>query len=266
MDIYRPTMQVHCGAMLANRRAMQANWSAVDIRRRTMDIRRRPFFPGIEIFCHVSNFSGKEEGMRLLNSGFTELTAEDFYDKGVFIHAQLTGNTYYATTNPTLAAIQTLLTPLDTALKMPPGQARDGAIATARPPLEEALQDLAENLEQATPGNLQALSTTGFDLRKTPVQSSEPPATPGNLRLRNLPTSGEVQFLFEASDRAKSYQIQTTDDPNGGVWKDYDPFSSTRGVVAKGLPRAKDVWGRVRAIGPNNTKSAWSDPATVLVT
>jgi hypothetical protein len=204
--------------------------------------------------------------MRLLNSGFTILSDEDFFDKGTFVVSQLTGNVFYPTTNPTLAAIQTQLTALDTALKMPPGQARDGAIATARPPLEESLQDLAENLEQATPGNLQKLSTTGFDLRKTPAQTSEPPPTPANLRLRNLQASGEVQFLFEASDRAKSYQIQTTEDANTGPWKDYDPFSSTRNVVAKGLPRAKDVWGRVRAIGPNNTKSAWSDPATVLVT
>src|ERR1700686_5260288 len=102
--------------------------------------------------------------MRLLNSGFTEFTPEDFFDKGTFIVAQLTGNTYYATTTPTLAAVQTQLDALDTALKMPPGLARDGAIATARPPLEQILQDLAENLEQATPGNLQKLSTTGFDL------------------------------------------------------------------------------------------------------
>lgn len=188
------------------------------------------------------------------------------FDKGTFIVAQLTGNAYYRTTNPTLAAVQTQLDALEAALQMPLGQARDGAIATARPPLEETLQDLAENLEQATPGNLQKLSTTGYDLRKTPAQTGEPPATPTNLRLKNLAESGAVQFLFDASDRAKSYQFQTTDDPNGGVWKDYDPASSTRNVVARGLPRAKDVWGRVRAIGPNNTKSGWSDPATTLVT
>ena len=204
--------------------------------------------------------------MRLLNSGFSKVPNEEFFDKGTFIVAQLTGNTYYTTTNPTLAAVQTQLDALDAALKMPPGQARDGAIATARPPLEEMLQDLAENLEQATPGNLQKLSTTGYDLRKTPAQTGDAPPTPANLRLKNLAASGEVLFLFEASDRAKSYQIQTTDNPNSGTWKDYDPFSSTRNVVAAGLPRAKDVWGRVRAIGPNNTKSAWSDPATVLVT
>ena len=53
-----------------------------------------------------------------------------------------------------------------------------------------------------------------------------------------------MQFLFDASDRAKSYQFQTTDDPNGGVWKDYDPASSTRDVVAQGLPRGE------RCLGP----------------
>jgi hypothetical protein len=204
--------------------------------------------------------------MRLLNSGFSEFTPEELAAKVVFIHGQLTGNANYATTNPTLAAVQTALTPLQTAIAMPPGQARDGAIETARGPLEQMMQDLADNLEQATPGNLAKLATTGFDIRKTPSTSNEPPPTPGNLRLKNLQASGDVQFVFEASDRAKSYQIQTADNPNTGPWKDYDPFSSTRNVVAHGLPRAKDVWGRVRAIGPNNTKSAWSDPATVLVT
>ena len=204
--------------------------------------------------------------MRQLNSGFTALSDEDLFDKGTFIVAQLTGNAYYATTTPTLAAVSTQLGLLQTALNMPPGVARDGALATARPPLEEMLQDLAENLEQSTPDNLQKLSTTGFDLRKTPVHTAEPPPTPGNLRLKNTTTSGEVQFLFDKSDRAKSYQFQTTEDPNTGPWKDYDPVSSTRNVLAKGLPRAKDIWGRVRAIGPNNTNSTWSDPATVLVT
>jgi hypothetical protein len=204
--------------------------------------------------------------MRLLNSGFSDLSPEAFADKVGFIIGQLTGNPNYATTNPTLAAVQAALDPLNAGILMPPGQARDGAIATARPPLEEMMQDLAENLEQATPGNLAKLSTTGFDIRKTAVQTTEPPPTPGNLRLKNLQESGAVQFLFDASERAKSYQFQTTDSPNTGPWKDYDPVSSTRNVVATGLPRAKDVWGRVRAIGPNNTRSAWSDPATVLVT
>jgi hypothetical protein len=204
--------------------------------------------------------------MRQLNSGFSQLTPEEFADKVALIIAQLTGNASFPTTNPTLAAVQTALDPLTVAIAMPKGVARDGAIETARGPLEQSMQDLADDLEKTAAGNLAKLSTTGFDLRKSPTSTAEAPATPANLRLKNLEESGAVQFLFDASARAKTYQFQTTGDPNNGPWKDYDPASSTRNVVARGLPRAKDVWGRVRAIGPNNTKSAWSDPATTLVT
>ena len=203
--------------------------------------------------------------MRQLNSGFSDLSDEEFATKVAFVIAQLTGNANFPTTSPTLAVVQAQLDLLEAALIMPPGQARDGAIETARGPLEQMMQNLADNLEQAAPGDLGKLSTTGFDMRKAPTAGGAPD-TPGNLRLRNLEASGDVQFLFNASARAKTYQFQTTDDPNNGPWKDYDPASSTRNVVAHGLPRAKDVWGRVRAIGPNNTKSAWSDPATTLVT
>src|SRR5438270_924144 len=75
----------------------------------------------------------------------------------------------------------------------------------------------------------------------------------------------QAQLLFDASDRAKGYQVETAPDPNAGPWTDYDTFSSSRNIVLKGFPRAKDLWARVRAIGPNNTKSGWSDPATILI-
>ena len=56
--------------------------------------------------------------MRLLNSGFTELSAEELNDKGALIHTQLTGNTYYPTTNPTLAALATQIGLFQTALNV----------------------------------------------------------------------------------------------------------------------------------------------------
>ena len=116
--------------------------------------------------------------MRLLNSGLSALSPEQVATKVAFIISELTGNANYPTTNPTLAALQSQLNALNAALLLPPGQARDGAIATARPPLEAAIQDLADNLEQATPDNLEKLSTTGFNIRKTPVASNEPRRRP----------------------------------------------------------------------------------------
>ena len=148
---------------------------------------------------------------------------------------------------------------------MAPGQARDGAIETARGPLEQMMQNLADNLEQAAPGDVGKLSTTGFDLRKAPT-SGGAPDTPGNLRLRNLEASGDVQFLFNASARAKTYQFQTTGDPNNG------PVEGLR----SGQQHAKrgSAWfaARERRLGPcprdraEQYQKRLSDPATVLVT
>ena len=201
----------------------------------------------------------------ILNSGFSRLSDEELAVKAGFIINQLTGNASFPTTSPTLAEVQTARDGLNGALALPPGPARDTAVRAARGALEGLLQRLASNLQAAPNVTESMLATTGFDLRKARSQTADPPPVPTNLRLRATGTSGEVQFLFDASQRATGYQIQTAPDPNNGPWTDYDPFSSTRAVVARGLPRAKDIWGRVRALGPNNTRSGWSDPATILV-
>lgn len=108
------------------------------------------------------------------------------------------------------------------------------------------------------------LASTGFDLRKASTRSNEAPANPANVRCKAGAASGEVQVLFEASDRAKSYEVQTSTDPNTGQWSSGEIFSSSRGVMLPGLKRATDIWVRARAIGPNNLTSSWSDPATIL--
>lgn len=144
-------------------------------------------------------------------------------------------------------------------------QARDAAIAAARPKLEQKLDDLADNLEDTADRDPVKLATTGYDMHKDVVQTGDAPPPPQGVRLKVTGNSGEAQLLFEASARAKGYQVQTSADPNAGPWVDYDTYTSSRGIVLKGFPRAKDLWVRVRALGPNNTKSAWSDPATILI-
>ncbi len=53
-------------------------------------------------------------------------------------------------------------------------------------------------------------------------------------------------------------------DPDAGPWTGGFSFPSTRGMLFTGLPRAKDVWIRLRVQGTNGP-SGWSDPATILV-
>jgi hypothetical protein len=201
----------------------------------------------------------------ILNRGFSQLTDSALVTKVTFIIAQLTGNANFATPNPTLAQLQTALDALTQALTIANPEAQKQAVIAARSTLEQMLDDLADNLEQTASNDPVKLATTGYDLRKETTPTSDPLPVPQNLRLKLTGVSGQVQLLFDPSQRAKGYQVQTTTDPNGGVWKDYDTFSSSRGITLQGFERAKDIWVRVRAIGPNNTKSGWSDPATILV-
>lgn len=143
-------------------------------------------------------------------------------------------------------------------------QARTPAVAAARRNLEQLLEDLADNLEQTAGNNPVPLATTGFDLRKETTQTGQPPDVPQNVRLKLTGISGECQVLFEPPDRARGFMVQTAADPNG-PWTDYDTFSSSRRVIITGFPRAKDLWVRACALGANNTKSGWSDPATILM-
>jgi hypothetical protein len=164
-----------------------------------------------------------------------------------------------------LAELQTKLDAYQTALAQPAGVARTAAVRSARADITLALEQLARNLELKPNVTEAQLATTGFDLRRPAAQTSIAPPAPANLRLKTTGVSGEVQFLFDPSDRARTYELQTTLDPNTGNWIQSGMYSSTRGVVVSGLTRGKDIWGRVRAVGPNNTVSGWSDPATVMV-
>ena len=201
----------------------------------------------------------------ILNRGFSQFSDSDLVTKVAFIKAQLTGNPNFVTTLPTLAQLQTALDDLTEAQTIPNPDAQKQAVIAARQTLEQALEDLADNLEKTAANDPVKLATTGFDLRKETAPTTDPLAAPQNVRLKLTGVSGRVQLLFDPTERAKGYQAQTTTDPNTGTWKDYDTFSSSRGITLEGFERAKDIWVRVRAIGPNNTKSGWSDPATILV-
>jgi len=203
--------------------------------------------------------------MNKLNSGFTRLTDTELDSKAAQIITALTGNASFPKPEPTLEVLQTKLTAYQTALAKPDGVARTAAVRSAREDLSNTLQQLARNLELTPNVTDTQLATTGFDLRKPTGQTSEAPLVPGNLRLKTTGVTGEVQFVFDSSARARAYEIQTTIDPNTGNWTQNGMFSSTRAVVVGGLSRGKDIWGRVRALGPNNTSSGWSDPATVMV-
>jgi hypothetical protein len=203
--------------------------------------------------------------LNILRRGYSHDSAESLLTVLSTILTALLGHPFFVVTDPTLATVTTARDALATDLAMPKGEARDQAIAADRAVAEELLELLADNLEKLANNDPVKLSTTGYQFVDIPTQTTEAPSSPKDVRLKPNGISGEVRVLFTPSDRAKSYQVQWTLDPMNGPWTDVDPVASSRGVVLKALPRAKDVWVRVRAIGPHNTMSGWSDQATILV-
>lgn len=201
--------------------------------------------------------------MNELNTGFSQYSHLNFFEKASLIHTNLTkapGITYFPITDPTMLTIQTGLIAFQTSLSGTNSSLRD----TTRAALTNLLQQLAPNLEKTANGNMAMLSETGFDLRKSPVHSTMPPTIPGNLRVKSTGIAGQVQAKCAASDGADAYVLEYTLDPMAGPWTEIDPVTNSQNILISGLTRGKDYYFRVRGIGANGT-SGWSDVATMMV-
>jgi len=203
--------------------------------------------------------------MNKLNSGFTKIRDEELDNRAQSIITALTGNQNFPSPTPKLETVSASLTAFQAALALPKGNARDAQVAATRATLATQLDQLARNLE-LTPNVTDAqLATAGFGIHQTPSRTGAAVVAPSNVRLKSTGTSGEVHVLCESVNRAKSYQVQYTLDPNTGQWTDGGIFGNTRGMKIAGLQRGKDYWARVRAVGPDGP-GAWSDPATIMAT
>ncbi len=200
----------------------------------------------------------------ILNRGFSEYSDDALVTKVRLIISQLTGNASFPSPKPTLVEVGAQTDALEAAMIIVDPQARKEAIKAARTTLEQMLDDLADYLEAAVNMDPVPLATTGFDLRKETEQTMDAPPIPQNLRLKLTGVSGETAVMFAASARAKGYTVQTATSADG-PFTDYDTFSSSRNIVLKGFPRKQDLWVRVRANGPHNTHSGWSDPVRILI-
>jgi hypothetical protein len=203
--------------------------------------------------------------MNKLNSGFTRLSDKEFDNKAGQVLTAVTGNAAMVPVQASLPAIQTQLVAYQDALSMPDGVAKTAQAKATRDALSTSLDQLARSIELIPAITDAQLATSGFDVRKQAGQTGEAPDVPSGLELKATGVTGQVQFLFGPSTRARTYEVQTTIDPSTGNWTQNGSFSSSRNVLLSGFTRGKDIWGRVRAIGPNNTASGWSDPATVMV-
>jgi len=205
--------------------------------------------------------------MERLRLNYSNLSVNDFISKAQTIVNSMTGNPVFATPNPSLATIQTLIDNLDDAnIEVELGNYTQ---LTARNDFHAVLGDslavLGNYVENIANGNRQILESSGFDLAKTPERSGILPA-PIAMDAQLTGISGQVQLKWQPVKGAQSYIVEATTgnaaDPNA-QWVMLGVCTRAR-FVAGNLTPALFYSFRVCAVNWAGN-SAPSEPATSVI-
>jgi hypothetical protein len=100
----------------------------------------------------------------------------------------------------------------------------------------------------------------------TSVPDYSPPAAPTDVRLRQGDTSGSLVARYRPARARSMNEVEIcTADPNVEAnWHEAGTFSGGKAVIT-GLTPGSTVWVRIRTVGLQNVKGAWSDPAKIMV-
>jgi hypothetical protein len=205
--------------------------------------------------------------MAKVKVGVKGLPREQIADKIDTVKTAMTGNANFTTPNPSLTALGTAGTTLRTKI---------AAIATAQANLATAVADAdaaataamnllnqeAAYVETTTGGDPVKIQSSGFDVASAggPVHMTQVT----NLSAAVGDSPGEIDLNWNPVSGAKSYEIQTSTDPNTPASWAFKDNSTKSKTTLSGLTSASRIWVRVRAIGANE-KGGWSDPAESVV-
>lgn len=196
------------------------------------------------------------------------LSADEKVALGRLLVTSMTGNANFTTPSPTLASITTLVDALENLLDAQAAAAAAAKTATANANAKEdevdaALTALANWAEGHVMGDADKLTSGGFTLQSagaptTLAQVTGLEASPGD-------DGGEVDLVWNPQKAATGYEVQCSTDPNNpALWVHLAVFSKSSATVT-GQPTGTRCWYRVRALGTDNKKGAWSNPADKVV-
>ena len=193
-------------------------------------------------------------------------------DKVQFIRqvvTQMTGTANFTTPAPTLASITTKANNLESAFNAQQTAQQAAMTATTNLGTSEnaadaAMNSLANYVEETSGGDAAKIQSAGMSTRapKTPTTSL---AAPQNLAVSAGDNDGELDSQWDPVAKAKNYEVQVSDDPpTSGSWT-YAKSTTKSKTTLTGLTSGAKKWVRVRALGPKEIKSPWSDPAVKRV-
>jgi hypothetical protein len=137
-----------------------------------------------------------------------------------------------------------------------------------RQTLTEMLKRLMPYLEFVANGDVMALASTGFDLRRDTSRSgsSELLAAPDGFKVQHGQRSGSVDLRVNSLSGAISFEIQTAQgDPTlEANWKHILTAPPRTRITLSDLPPRQDFWIRMRGVGINGS-GLWTEPVHIIV-
>jgi hypothetical protein len=202
--------------------------------------------------------------MPLIVTGLNTLTDAELIQFAKNVRTALKGNANVPDPNPTLPALQTLITTAETGVHS--YEAEKEVLRARKKVRDEAIKALcdglrieADTVQAVTGGQADKIETTGFRirLRPTPVGT---PAKATNLVLTPGPTDGTLKAAWKPVRGVRSYELEASPDPmTPASWIFKGTVTKSKATVNSFTSGAK-VWLRVRGIGAAGP-GPWSDPA-----
>src|SRR5258706_6921742 len=207
--------------------------------------------------------------MAKVKLGLTGLSPDELVGSANTTKTAMTGNANFTTPNPTLATFGTAITAVATKIN---------AYNSARAAAETALADrdaavdtlrslytqLGDYVQNITAGDKTKIESAGMAIRadNAPVNMT---------RVLDLVVSegdnpGTLDFVCKPVRGAKIYEVHISlGDPNVEANWTFKTSASASNGTLDCLTSGIKVWVRLRAIGGNNQKGPYSDPATKIV-
>jgi hypothetical protein len=217
------------------------------------------------LYDSVSSPQQKYNNMAKAKLGLQKLTPEGIVAQANTVITAMTGNPVFTTPNPTLAAVTTLKTTAATKIAAYNTSlaASSTALAdrdTAVQALASALTQLAAYVENISAGDRVKIESAGLAVRGTPAPVGSMPQV-ANLVATASDFEGALDVGWDPVYGAGSYEVHTSADPVTGSSWSFKDVSNKSTTTLNSFTSGVKVWVRVRAVGADNNKGPWSDPA-----
>ena len=197
-----------------------------------------------------------------------KLSITDKLAKGRQIVTAMTNNASFPTPNPPLTEITTALDELTQAFALVQAgksekATRAGTQENAEARLDQGLTKLAAYVESVAGTDHSLITSAGME---TKASRSAPslPGVPQALSASAGEHEGEINLFWKAVTNAKSYTIESSQDPATAASWTHVGIATSAGKLVANLTTGKRYWFRVAAVSAGG-QSGWSEHATKVV-